>query len=76
MVAELLRLNASVFVADKQGRTPLHLAAMSGSEPAVDSLIAAGAPRTSRDGDGLTPRELAQPGRQTRQRQERLLDKL
>jgi hypothetical protein len=56
-VAELIRLQASVFAQDRQGNTPLHLAAVGNSEPIVDTLLAAGAPKAARNGDGLTARE-------------------
>lgn len=67
IVTELLRMNASVFATDKQGRTPLHLAAMgqprsvydSRGSSVVDTLLAAGAPKTVRDNDNMTPGELA-----------------
>ncbi len=55
-------MNASVFAADDKGRTPLHLAARVGSENAVDALLAAGAPRTLRDGDNNTPLDLLETG--------------
>lgn len=56
-VAELVRLQASVFAQDRQGNTPLHLAAVGNSEPIVDTLLAAGSLRATRNADGLTARE-------------------
>jgi ankyrin repeat protein len=65
-VAELIRLRASVFTQDRQGNTPLHLAAVGNSEPIIDTLLAAGAPRAARNGDGLTPREYFEKQRYSR----------
>ena len=56
-VAELVRLQASVFTQDRQGNTPLHLAAVGNSDAIIDTLIAAGAPKAARNVDGLTARE-------------------
>lgn len=56
-VAELIRLQASVFTQDRQGNTPLHLAAVGSSDAIIDTLIAAGAPKAARNVDGLTARE-------------------
>ncbi|HJV86267.1 MAG TPA: ankyrin repeat domain-containing protein [Noviherbaspirillum sp.] len=62
IVTELLHYSASVYAQDDHGRTPLHLAAMKlnyDSEKVVDTLLAAGAPTTARDQDGMMPRDLA-----------------
>jgi len=67
VVAELLRNHASVFAQDRKGRTPLHLAATAPNpEAVVDALLAAGAPKATRDNDGLTPKELALEAREDR----------
>jgi ankyrin repeat protein len=68
-VAELIRLGASVFVADKSGDTPLHLAALKRSDNMADVLLAAGAPRTARNADGLTPREVLERANEQRRHQ-------
>ncbi|MGM9485300.1 ankyrin repeat domain-containing protein [Roseateles sp. NT4] len=65
-VAELIRLHASVFAQDNQGNTPLHLAAIGNSEPIVDTLLAAGAPKAARNTDGLTAREYLEKMRNKR----------
>ena len=75
-VTELLRNSASVFAKDKKGRTPLHYAAMSQHGDAViDTLLAAGAPVTARDNDGLTPKDLGLDSRENA-RYRSALDKL
>lgn len=69
VVAELLAHSASVFSQDKRGRTPLHLAAMNvnySTDKVIDTLLAAGAPTTMRDHDGMTPRALAIEARENR----------
>lgn len=59
LVAELLKNAASVFAQDSRGRTPLHLAAIGNNSNAViDTLLAAGAPKTVRDNDGNTPKDI------------------
>ncbi|MBK7061952.1 MAG: ankyrin repeat domain-containing protein [Rubrivivax sp.] len=68
LVVELVRLRASVFKTDNRQRTPLHLAAQSRCEPCVDALLAADAPRSARDSDGLTARDLAQARRSNNSR--------
>lgn len=75
-VTELLRNSASVFVKDKKGRTALHHAAMSQkSEAVIDTLLAAGAPVSARDDEGLTPKELGLESRDST-RYRGVLDKL
>ncbi|HEY0844279.1 MAG TPA: ankyrin repeat domain-containing protein [Noviherbaspirillum sp.] len=69
VVTELLAQSASVYTQDKRGRTPLHLAAMTtgySTEKVIDTLLAAGAPTTVRDDDGMTPRALAIEARENR----------
>ena len=65
-VAELIRLQASVFAQDRQGNTPLHLAAVGSSEPIIDTLLAAGSLRATRNADGLTAREYLEKSRYKR----------
>ncbi len=81
IVTELLHYSASVFVQDEHGRTPLHLAAMKLSydtEKVIDALLAAGAPTTARDQDGMTPRDLAVEARENSRYSSRgsIIDKL
>lgn len=69
VVTELIAQSASVFAQDKRGRTPLHLAAMTSgysTEKVIDALLAAGAPTTVRDDEGMTPRALAIEARENR----------
>lgn len=65
VVTELLRNSASVFAKDKKGRTPLHYAAISQrSDAVIETLLAAGAPVSARDDEGLTPKELGLESRE------------
>jgi ankyrin repeat protein len=50
-----LKRGARVAATDQLGRTALHIAADNGSLEVIDALIAAKAPLTPRDSDGLTP---------------------
>jgi ankyrin repeat protein len=75
-VTELLRNSASVFAKDKKGRMPLHYAAMArGGDAVIEALLAAGAPVTARDDEGLTPKDLALESREN-SRYGSVLDKL
>lgn len=75
-VTELLRNSASVFAKDKKGRMPLHYAAMArGGDAVIEALLAAGAPVTARDDEGLTPKDLALESREN-SRYGSALDKL
>ena len=65
-VAELIRLQASVFAQDRQGNTPLHLAAVGNSEAIIDTLLGAGSLRATRNADGLTAREYLEKSRHKR----------
>ena len=78
VVVELLNHGASVYAQDNRGRTPLHLAAMSdNANSVIDVLLAAGAPRTMRDNDGKTARDIAtDEQRPSRRNQNSLADKL
>ncbi|EIE19312.1 ankyrin [Coccomyxa subellipsoidea C-169] len=57
----LLGLGASADLPNKasEGRSPLHVAAMTGSVSALEKLLAAGAPRGALDKDNLRPVDLA-----------------
>lgn len=59
MVDRLCALGLDIEVRDRHGRTPLHLAAMADSSPAVRALIRAGADRAAKDENGQTPLDLA-----------------
>lgn len=77
VVTELLRQAASVFAQDNRGRTPLHLAAMNNNSDAViDTLLAASAPKTARDIDGMTPKDIAQDARENNRSRLSTVDKL
>ncbi len=54
-VQAALKRGARVAAADQLGRTALHIAAAGGSLPVIEVLVAAKAPLTPRDSDGLTP---------------------
>lgn len=59
LVELLLARGAAVDALDDQKNTPLHKAAMFGAEPAVRALLARGASKTARNGEGLLAHELA-----------------
>jgi ankyrin repeat protein len=54
-VQAALKRGARAAAADQLGRTALHIAAANGSLDVIEVLIAAKAPLTPRDSDGLTP---------------------
>lgn len=77
VAAELLNNGASVFIQDKRGRTALHLAATNhNGEATIDTLLAAGAPKTVRDNDGKTARDVATETRENRRGNLSVVDKL
>ncbi|CAL8468295.1 g7835 [Coccomyxa elongata] len=55
----LLGLGASADLPNKEGRSPMHVAAMTGNISALDRLLAAGAPRACLDKDNMRPVDLA-----------------
>ena len=54
-VPRLLALGLDPDVADKDGETPLHLAARAAHQPTIEALLAAGARRDARNYDARTP---------------------
>ena len=52
-------LGAAPDLPNRQGRTPLHVAAQTGNMPALAALLAAGAHRASQDREGRRPVDLA-----------------
>jgi uncharacterized protein len=59
VVAALVDAGADVNATQRHGWTPLQGAAKNGSLPSVERLLAAGADRTARNGDGDTAEDLA-----------------
>ncbi|BDA43756.1 probable Ankyrin-2 [Coccomyxa sp. Obi] len=55
----LLGLGASADLPNKEGRSPMHVAAVTGNISALDRLLAAGAPRGCLDKDNMRPVDLA-----------------
>ena len=58
-VAALLSARADVNTCDPQGSSPLHYAALLGSEPIARLLVEAGADLSLKDEDGLTAVQVA-----------------
>ena len=54
-VKAALAKGARISTTDQQARTALHIAAANGSLDVIEALLAAKAPLTARDSDGLTP---------------------
>ena len=56
----LLRHGASVQCSDNAGMTPLHWAAVKGSKACIKHLVEAGADLNAKEGQGKTPRDMAE----------------
>lgn len=56
----LLRHGASVETSDNAGMTPLHWAAVKGSKASIKHLVEAGADLDAKEGQGKTPRDMAE----------------
>ncbi|WP_288007687.1 ankyrin repeat domain-containing protein [Thermofilum sp.] len=59
LIKLLAEKGGDINIQDKDGRTPLHLAAMKGRTKAVTTLLGLGADPNINDNEGLTPGELA-----------------
>jgi len=62
VAARLSMAQSDVNIRDRQGRTPLHVAAMRGHAKIVEVLLAKGADPTLEDNDGWTPLHWAMSG--------------
>ena len=59
IIDQLVKAGADLHARDKDGNTPLHIAAFSGNEPSVRALLAAGAGLEQQDNKSQTPLILA-----------------